>query len=103
MKEFPLIIVSLQRLPVLLQEPAFLPVISLTPRESLKMLILGYRSWIEKLADAGYRCVNVGKMHSYPYHTPLGFHERYVVENKDRYLEERYYFDEWDKALPRPN
>ena len=74
------------------------PVISLIPPESLKMLILG-RSWIEKLADAGYRCVNVGKMHSYPYHTPLGFHERYVVENKDRYLEERYYFDEWDKAL----
>ena len=29
----------------------------------------------------------------------LGFHERYVVENKDRYLEGRYYFDEWDKAL----
>lgn len=58
------------------------------------------RSWISRLADeAGYRCVNVGKMHSYPYHTPLGFHERYVVENKDRYLEERYYFDEWDKAL----
>jgi len=57
------------------------------------------RSWVENLADAGYRCVNVGKMHSYPYHTPLGFHERYVVENKDRYLEERYYFDEWDKAL----
>ena len=57
------------------------------------------RSWIEKLSNSGYRCVNVGKMHSYPYHTPLGFHERYVVENKDRYLEERYYFDEWDKAL----
>ena len=57
------------------------------------------RSWIERFADAGYRCVNVGKMHSYPYHTPLGFHERYVVENKDRYLEERWYFDEWDKAL----
>ena len=58
------------------------------------------RSWISRLADeAGYRCVNVGKMHSYPYGTPLGFHERYVVENKDRYLEERYYFDEWDKAL----
>ena len=50
------------------------------------------RSWIEKLSDTGYRCVNVGKMHSYPYHTPLGFHERYVVENKDRYLEERYFF-----------
>ena len=57
------------------------------------------RSWIEDLSESGYRCVNVGKMHTYPYHTPLGFHERYVVENKDRYLEERYYFDEWDKAL----
>jgi arylsulfatase len=57
------------------------------------------RSWIEDVAASGYRCVNVGKMHTYPYHTPLGFHERYVVENKDRYLEERWYFDEWDKAL----
>ncbi len=57
------------------------------------------RSWIELLAESGYRCVNIGKMHTYPYHTPLGFHERYVVENKDRYLEERWYFDEWDKAL----
>lgn len=56
-------------------------------------------SWVEMLNQSGYRCVNVGKMHTYPYHTPLGFHERYVVENKDRYLEERYYFDEWDKAL----
>ena len=56
-------------------------------------------SWVENLADAGYRCINVGKMHSYPYHAPLGFHERYVVENKDRYMEERWYFDEWDMAL----
>lgn len=56
-------------------------------------------SWIEQLQDSGYRTINVGKMHTYPYHTPLGFEERYVVENKDRYLEERYYFDEWDKAL----
>ena len=56
-------------------------------------------SLIELLNESGYRCVNIGKMHSYPYHTPLGFHERYVVENKDRYLEERYYLDEWDKAL----
>ena len=38
-------------------------------------------------------------MHTFPYETPLGFHERYVVENKDRYLEGRYYFDEWDKGL----
>lgn len=57
------------------------------------------RSWVELLADAGYQCINVGKMHTWPYDTPLGFHERYVVENKDRYLENRYYFDEWDKAL----
>ncbi len=57
------------------------------------------RSWVELLADAGYYCVNVGKMHTSPVETSLGFHERYVVENKDRYLEERWYFDEWDKGL----
>ncbi|MEO2010381.1 MAG: sulfatase-like hydrolase/transferase [Pirellulaceae bacterium] len=57
------------------------------------------RSWVELLNDAGYHCTNVGKMHSWPFETPLGFDERYVVENKDRYLEGRYYFDEWDKAL----
>jgi len=56
-------------------------------------------SWIENLADAGYYCVNIGKMHTFPYETPLGFHERFVVENKDRYLEGRYYFDRWDLAL----
>ena len=57
------------------------------------------RSWVENLAAVGYHCVNIGKMHTFPYETPLCFHERYVVENKDRYLEGRYYFDEWDKAL----
>ncbi|MBT4863904.1 MAG: sulfatase-like hydrolase/transferase [Planctomycetaceae bacterium] len=57
------------------------------------------RSWIKLIQESGYRTINMGKMHSYPYHTPLGFEERYVVENKDRYLEERFYFDEWDKAL----
>ncbi|MAV35478.1 MAG: arylsulfatase [Planctomycetaceae bacterium] len=57
------------------------------------------RSWIELLNHAGYHCTNIGKMHTWPFETPLGFHERYVVENKDRYLEGRYYFDEWDKAL----
>jgi arylsulfatase A-like enzyme len=57
------------------------------------------RSWVERLAASGYTCVNVGKMHTYPLETPLGFHERYIVENKDRYLDDRYYFDEWDKAL----
>ena len=57
------------------------------------------RSWVELLAGSGYHCVNVGKMHTSPFETGLGFHERYVVENKDRFLEGRYYFDEWDKAL----
>jgi arylsulfatase len=56
-------------------------------------------SWVELLNQSGYYCVNVGKMHTFPYETPLGFHERYVVENKDRYLEGRYFFDEWDKGL----
>ena len=56
-------------------------------------------SWVEQLADAGYHCVNIGKMHTYPFETPLGFHERFVVENKDRYLEGRYFFDRWDMAL----
>ena len=65
----------------------------------LKNADLWRHSWVESLAAHGYTCINIGKMHTYPYHTPLGFHERYVVENKDRYLEERYYFDEWDKAL----
>ena len=51
------------------------------------------------MADAGYYCVNIGKMHTWPMETPLGFHERYVVENKDRYLEARWFFDEWDKGL----
>ncbi len=56
-------------------------------------------TWVSDLANAGYRCVNIGKMHTVPFTTPAGFHERYVVENKDRYMEGRFYFDEWDKAL----
>ncbi len=56
-------------------------------------------SWIELLNNVGYHCTNIGKMHTWPFNTGLGFDERYVVENKDRYLEGRYYFDEWDKAL----
>jgi arylsulfatase A-like enzyme len=57
-------------------------------------------AWVEQLAAAGYHCVNIGKMHTVPLDTPLGFHQRYVVENKDRFLgPERFFFDEWDKAL----
>ena len=57
------------------------------------------RTWVERLNESGYHCVNVGKMHTLPFDVPAGFHERHIVENKDRYLEHRYYFDEWDKAL----
>jgi arylsulfatase A-like enzyme len=56
-------------------------------------------SWVERLSESGYHCVNIGKMHTVPFETPMGFDERYVVENKDRYLEARWYFDEWDKRL----
>lgn len=57
-------------------------------------------SWVETLADSGYRCVNVGKMHTYPYTTSVGFHERHVVENKDRSNPTLPFFlDEWDKAF----
>ena len=57
------------------------------------------RSWVELLADSGYTCVNIGKMHQAPYNERFGFHQRFPVENKDRYLEGRYFIDEWDKAI----
>jgi arylsulfatase len=68
------------------------------------------RSWVEDLSEAGYYTLNVGKMHTAPYDTPMGFDERYEVENKDRYLApvpggepplpgEKYYLDAWDRAL----
>lgn len=57
------------------------------------------RTWVSRLQESGYQTVNIGKMHTIPYDAPAGFDERYVVENKDRFLEGRYFFDEWDKAL----
>jgi arylsulfatase A-like enzyme len=60
-------------------------------------------TWVGSLADAGYHCVNIGKMHVNPYDAPGGFHQRLFMENKDRplFLEERdrALYDEWDKAL----
>ena len=42
-------------------------------------------------------------MHINPYDAAGGFHQQFVVENKDRplFLEERdrAFYDEWDKAL----
>ena len=57
-------------------------------------------TWVELLAGAGYRCVNVGKMHTSPFEKSFGFHERHVVENKDRATPRLPFFlDQWDKAL----
>lgn len=57
------------------------------------------RTWVGNLAEAGYHCVNVGKMHTIPYDAKAGFHERFVVENKDRFYEGRWFADELDKAI----
>lgn len=57
------------------------------------------RTWVGSLAEQGYHCVNVGKMHTIPYDAKAGFHDRFVMENKDRYYEGRWFADEWDKAL----
>ena len=40
-----------------------------------------HRNWVQDLAEGGYRCVNIGKMHFTPRDVPGGFHERVVVEN----------------------
>ena len=60
-------------------------------------------TWVPTLAQAGYHCVNIGKMHINPYDAKGGFHQRFFMENKDRplFLDEhpRALYDEWDKAL----
>lgn len=56
-------------------------------------------SWVERLNEGGYHCANIGKMHSCPFEAPMGFHERFVVENKDRYLEGREFQDQWDQIF----
>ncbi len=63
-------------------------------------------TWTEDLNRSGYYCVNVGKMHADPYTEMHGFHERFIVENKQRRLAEplwsgnpHVFDDDWDKAL----
>ncbi len=57
-------------------------------------------TWVQELARSGYRCVNVGKMHTNPFEQSFGFHERHVVENKDRaHPTLPFFLDNWDKAL----
>ena len=54
----------------------------------------------EELSKHGYRCVNVGKMHTMPIEGAFGFHERHVTENKDRvHPSLPFYLDNWDKAI----
>ncbi len=40
-----------------------------------------HRTWVNDLADHGYWCANIGKMHYIPRDVSGGFHERVVVEN----------------------
>ncbi len=56
--------------------------------------------WVKDLAEAGYRTVNVGKMHTMPVEGAFGFHERHVTENKDRdHPNVPFFLDNWDKAF----
>jgi arylsulfatase len=62
------------------------------------------RSWVQDLHDSGYYCANIGKMHTNPFDDEIGFDERWVVENKDRFLGGKAYTnykDEWDKSFIR--
>ncbi|PQV52851.1 arylsulfatase A-like enzyme [Defluviimonas denitrificans] len=57
-------------------------------------------TWVGELSKAGYHCVNIGKMHTYPVEDPFGFDERHVTENKDRtHPTVPFYLDNWDKAF----
>lgn len=66
-------------------------------------------TWVQDLADHGYHCVNLGKMHCDPLYDDCGFHERRVVENKTaRFTENHVPEDEWgnyllDHGIKRPN
>ena len=40
-----------------------------------------HRTWVQDLADGGYYCASIGKMHFIPRDIDGGFHERIVVEN----------------------
>ena len=56
--------------------------------------------WVKDLAEAGYHTVNIGKMHTMPVEGAFGFHERHVVENKDRdHPNLPFHLDNWDKAF----
>ncbi|MDF1514171.1 MAG: sulfatase-like hydrolase/transferase, partial [Anaerolineae bacterium] len=68
-----------------------------------------HRSWVQDLNEAGYHCVNIGKMHIAPRDDPMGFHERVIVENPTNWaLRGSGVDDDWGRWLymhghARPN
>ena len=68
-----------------------------------------HRNWVQDLNDAGYHCVNIGKMHFAPRDVAGGFHERVVVENPtSKNLDMGGADDDWGRylrihGLERPN
>jgi len=68
-----------------------------------------HRNWVQDLAEAGYWCVNIGKMHFMPLDAPGGFHERVMVENPTNLLSASGRADDaWGRflsfhGLERPN
>lgn len=60
-----------------------------------------HATWVQDLANSGYHCVNLGKMHCAPHTADAGFHERQIVENKTTQAFERHNIpnDEWGKHL----
>ncbi len=68
-----------------------------------------HRNWVQDLAEGGYRCVNIGKMHFTPRDVPGGLHERVIVENPtNKNLASGGVDDDWGRFLSlhgieRPN
>ncbi len=68
-----------------------------------------HRNWVEDLADGGYFCASIGKMHFSPRDVPGGFHDRVIVENPtNKNLANGGADDDWGKFLShhgieRPN
>ena len=57
-------------------------------------------TWIHDLAEQGYYCANIGKMHTSPIFDPNGFHERQIVENKcEDFHKMGMEEDEWGRFL----
>jgi arylsulfatase A-like enzyme len=68
-----------------------------------------HRNWVEDLNDAGYHCVNMGKMHFTPRDVAGGFHERVIVENPtSKHIDHGGADDDWGRymrihGVQRPN